>query len=240
MRESMPMISHPALTAAPRTRVVHIVTDRGSLTAELTEPRDATGVIVFAGTNAAQRSARYDRRLAESLHEAGFATLLLDLLTPSEELVDGSTCSMRSDIALLSRRLIETIDWLGDQRSTARLDVGIMGEDAGAAAAMVAACFRPYRVASIVANADQLDLAESVLPRVRAAALLIVSGNDMEKLKANEIAFKKLSCRKGLVCVPLASSALDREVTRLATDWFTRTVPALAAVSSRPEEWARP
>src|SRR4029078_2041821 len=108
-------------------RVVHIPAESGSLAAELTVPRALVGVVVFARTNAAHHQPRADHQLAEKLQASGFATLLLDLLTPAEELVDAATCAMRADLALVSRRLIEVIDWLDDQSELLGLDIGIVG-----------------------------------------------------------------------------------------------------------------
>jgi dienelactone hydrolase len=218
---------------APSTRVVHIAAECGSLTAELTVPRKPVGIIVFARTNAAHRQARYDQRLAERLQATGFATLLLNLLTPAEELVDAATCAMRADLALVARRLIEVIDWLDDRTELIGLDVGIVGEDIGAAAAFVAACVRPRRVAAIVSYAESLDLAGPVLARVHVPSLLIVAGNDEDNIRSNNAAFRKLECGKELVRVAVdrftTRIALDDEVSRLAHDWLSRMMsPVLA------------
>jgi putative phosphoribosyl transferase len=216
----------------PATRVVHIATDGGSLAAEFTVPDDPRAIVVLARTNTAKRQALYDHTLAGSLQAAGFATLLFDLLTPTEELIDQPTRGLRSDVALLSRRLIEAIDWLADQPEVEGLDVGILGEDAGAPAAFVASCVRPNRVSAIVSWAGRLESAAPVLPRVHAPSLLIVVGNDEDELRSNDIAFRKLGARKELVCVATGrfttAADADREVSRLAFDWFWRMLaPAI-------------
>lgn len=43
--------------------------------------------------------------MAEILQQAGLATLLLDLLTPNEEVVDRYTQQLHFDISLLAQRL---------------------------------------------------------------------------------------------------------------------------------------
>jgi putative phosphoribosyl transferase len=214
----------PRAIAVPR--IVHIATNCGSLTAELTVPDDSRAIVILARTNAARRQARYDRKLADSLQAAGFATLMFDLLTPDEELIGDATRAMRTDTALLSRRLIEVIDWAADQPGIEGLDVGLLGEGAGAPAAFVASCVRPDRVTAIVSYAERLDRAATVLPRVQASTLLIVVGNDENELRSNDAGFRKLTCRKELVCVATGqyTSRMDaeREVSRLAFDWFWR------------------
>lgn len=59
--------------------------------------------------------------MATTLQQGRFATLLFDLLTPDEDAVDQTTREYRFDIALLSERLIEVIDW-----STRRADIGVL------------------------------------------------------------------------------------------------------------------
>lgn len=212
----------------PSTRVLRIPAECGSLTAELTVPEDAVGVVVFARTNTAHRQMRYDQRLAALLHDAGFATLVFDLLTPTEELVDEPRRALRGDLGLLSRRLIEVVDWLCYQPGVEGLPVGLLGEDAGAAATFVAACVRADRVAAIVSYAERLDQAYPILSRVHAPSLLIVAGNDEDGLRANNAAFGRLSGVKLLVRVGVDRLATagdkDEEVSRLAFDWFSRTM----------------
>ena len=218
-----------ALPNAPNTRVVHIATECGSLTAELTLPLDPLGIIVFARTNAAHRQMRYDQQLASALHGARFGTLLFDLLTPAEEIIDDMTCGLRADVALLSRRLIEAIDWLEDHHGAAGRNIGVLGEGAGGgAAAFVAACVRRTRVSAIVSCAERLDRAQPVLPRVEAPSLIIVSGNDEDDVRSNDVAFRRLRCPKQLVRVGIdrftTTEIIDKEISRLAFDWFTRTM----------------
>lgn len=218
----------------PVTRVVHIPAECGSLTAELTLPPDPLGVIVFARTNAAHRQVRYDQQLASALHGARIGTLLFDLLTPGEEIIDDMTCGLRADVALLSRRLIEAIDWLADQAGTAGRNIGVFGEGPGAAAAFVAACVRRSRVAAIVSYTERLERAQPVLPRVHAPSLIIVSGNDEDYVRSNDMAFRRLRCQKELVRVGIerftTPGITDGEISRLAFDWFTRTMTPARAV----------
>jgi putative phosphoribosyl transferase len=225
----------------PRTRVVHIAVEHGSLVAELAIPREPMGIVVFARTNAAGRQTRYDRDLSKSLQAFGFATVLLDLLTPADELVDAATCAMRTDVALLARRLIEVIDWFDVDAEVAHLDVGLVAEGAGAAAAFVAACVRPQRVAAIVSYADRLDLAAPVLDRVQAPSLLIVAGNNDDALRSNDRAFRKLECTKELVRIGqnqfTMPAALDDEVSRLAREWLVRAMTPVFADASDNSSW---
>ena len=218
--------------AVPRVlspcRVVRIPADRCSLLGELSAPDDPIGVIVFAKTDAARRSPDRDQELADALHDARFATLVLDLLTPIEEIVDEPTRGMRTDLGLLSRRLVDVIDWLSDQPESRGLAAGIFGEGPGGPAALVAACVRPERVAAVVCLTERLDPATPALGLVEAPSLIIVSGSADTDLLSNESALRQLHCPKQLVRVPsdqfTHDDDADSEISRLVRDWFSHTM----------------
>jgi len=75
--------------------------------------------------------------VAEMLNVDGLATLLFDLLTPSEEAVDLRTRQLRFDIPLLAERLLIAGDAITDRPDTAGLPVGTFGASTGAAAALI-------------------------------------------------------------------------------------------------------
>jgi hypothetical protein len=70
------------------------------------------------------------------LQNAGFGTLLMDLLTVKEEVFDQQTAALRFDIDLLARRLMGATRWLADPSQTAKLPIGYFGASTGAAAAL--------------------------------------------------------------------------------------------------------
>jgi len=230
------MSTSAMLRSVPITRVVHIAAECGSLVAELSAPGNPRGVIVFARTNASHRKPYSDQELADSLHDARFATLTFDLFTPAEELIDEPTRDLRVDLALLSRRLIEIIDWLDAEPGLAGLGVGLFGEGPGGAAALVAACVRPRRTSAVVAYADRLDRAAPVLSRVHAPSLIIVSSDDANALRSTNDAFRRLRCPKQLVRVAggrfTTTGDTDTDVSRLAFDWFSRTMTARGAAAN--------
>src|SRR5690606_15377944 len=127
-----------------------------------------------------------NRQVAARLRRAGFATLLMDLLTEAEEQVDQRTREHRFDIRRLALRITDAAGWLGRYRPTARLPVGLFGASTGGGAALVAAARLPGRVGAVVSRGGRPDLAGDALPRVRAPTLLIVGGNDPLVLGMNE------------------------------------------------------
>ena len=82
-----------------------------SLSGDLTVPSQARGVVAFAHGSGSSRLSPRNRSVASALNEAGFATLLFDLLTPSEEL-DRSNVF---DIPLLAARLVAASAWLAER-----------------------------------------------------------------------------------------------------------------------------
>ena len=106
-------------------------------------PQAMRGVVVFAHGSGSSRHSPRNRYVAEVLQRAGLATLLMDLLTADEEMVDARTRELRFDIDLLAERLVGAKDWLSAQPATASLAVGYFGASTGAGAALVAAAERP-------------------------------------------------------------------------------------------------
>src|SRR5205085_9332943 len=106
-------------------------------------PTSARGIVLFAHGSGSSRFSARNRFVARVLRDAGLGTLLLDLLSPSEEEVDEITRHHRFDIPMLADRLVTAIDWLGTQPGMSRLPIGLFGASTGGGAALVAAAERP-------------------------------------------------------------------------------------------------
>ena len=76
------------------------------LEGNLAIPARTSGVVLFAHGSGSSRYSPRNRFVAASLQNAGFATLLLDLLTAEEEALDDQTGELRFDIELLAGRLV--------------------------------------------------------------------------------------------------------------------------------------
>lgn len=186
------------------------------------------GVVLFAHGSGSGRHSPRNRFVAEQLRMAGLATLLLDLLTEEEEVVDRYSGHLRFDIALLAERLIGATDWLAQDERTADLPVGYFGASTGGGAALMAAPRRPDRVGAVVSRGGRPDLAGEALPLVKAPTLLLVGGDDEPVISLNQEAFDRLGAPvKQLFIVPGATHLFEEpgkldEVARLTADWFTR------------------
>jgi putative phosphoribosyl transferase len=161
------------------------------------------------------------------LQQAGLATLLMDLLTPGEEVLDVQTAALRFDIELLGGRLVETTLWLLEQPHTAQLPIGYFGASTGAAAALVAAAKHTNLVSAIVSRGGRPDLAGEALRQVIAPTLLIVGGRDPLVLEFNRKALAELAGEKKLEIVPGATHLFEEPgaleaVAQLAKNWFVQ------------------
>lgn len=236
----MTNVAPPSLAApaAPSIHMVRIHTPGGVLKGILAVPELATGVVVFAHGAGSSRFSPRNQFIARQLQGAGFATLLTDLLTASEEATEeaGQT-QRRFDIPLLADRLSAVIDWASTRPETRDLSVGCFGSSTGAAAALVAATSRPDLVAAVVSRGGRPDLAIPSLAQVRAPTLLIVGGNDLPVLELNELAMTYLRCPRALRVVPRASHLFEEpgtleQVADLAAEWFGRFLAPRAAATN--------
>jgi dienelactone hydrolase len=205
---------------------VHIADGRLRLAGTLGVPHLPQGVVLFAHGSGSSRFSPRNRRVAGALGEAGFATLLFDLLTAEEERIDERTRELRFDVRLLAARLMVATAWVEAQPTLAGLDIGYFGASTGAAAALLAASAMPS-VRAVVSRGGRPDLAGAGLHAVHAPTLLIVGGADPQVLELNRRALAELQTQKRLEIVPGAThlfeepGALDA-VIALATGWFAQ------------------
>jgi len=190
----------------------------------LSVPPQARGVVVFAHGSGSGRLSPRNQHVAAALRASGFATLLLDLLTPEEE---GDRRNV-FDIPLLADRLGQACRWLAGRPDTADLAQGLFGASTGAGAALLAASREGNAVQAVVSRGGRPDLAgPEALAEVIAPTLLIVGSEDDDVVLLNEEAYGQLACAKQLVLVPGAGHLFEEpgtldEVVRLASDWFER------------------
>ena len=205
--------------------LVSVAASGVTLEGNLLVPRGATGIVLFAHGSGSSRFSSRNRYVAEVLRERRLGTLLIDLLTHDEELVDTRTAHLRFDIELLAQRLVGTTEWLG--REAPRLKVGLFGASTGGGAALVAAARIPDRIYAVVSRGGRPDLAGEALPLVKAPTLLIIGGDDVPVIGMNQEAFDKMTCVRDMKIIPGASHLFEEpgaleHVAQLAGDWFEK------------------
>lgn len=190
------------------------------LQALLGVPRDAAGLVIFAHGSGSGRLSPRNNHVAQALRAHGQATLLLDLLTPTEEQDRQNVF----DIGLLASRLKSAAIWTREQPDLCHLPIGYFGASTGAAAALAAAA-DDAEIAAIVSRGGRPDLAREALPLVRAPTLLLVGSLDGPVITLNQAAFTALTCPKKILIVPGAGhlfeepGALDQVIAH-ASNWF--------------------
>jgi putative phosphoribosyl transferase len=200
------------------------------LDGDLVLPENARGIVLFAHGSGSSRHSPRNRQVAAALQRAGYATLLMDLLTAEEEKIDQHTRELRFDIPTLAGRLSRAVDWLGGRRDTEALPMALFGASTGAAAALVTAADRPDRVRLVISRGGRPDLAGKALSRVAAPTLLIVGGADLQVLRLNQEAAARMTAHVDLRIVPGAThlfgepGALE-EVIDLAVVALDRYIP---------------
>jgi putative phosphoribosyl transferase len=190
---------------------------------------DAKGIVILAHGSGSSRHSPRNRYVAQVLNNAGFATLLIDLLTQEEEKTDNITREYRFNIKLLTKRLLAATDWTSQGDRFRNLKIGYFGASTGAAAALVAGAERSRLIYAIVSRGGRPDLAGSdVLIRIEAPTLLIVGEKDKQVIELNEKALGqliKIVKKKKIIIIPRATHLFEEpgtleEVARVAGGWF--------------------
>lgn len=200
---------------------IEIPVDSIYLSAILNIPNNAKGIVLFAHGSGSSRLSPRNNYVARSLQRANIATLLLDLLTPTEDLEYES----RFDIDLLAKRLESAAGWAMAQPVSSGLKLGFFGASTGSAAAIKASVGLENKVSALVSRGGRVDLAASELLEYKVPTLLVIGGNDREVLELNEKVYDKIDSAKKLEVVLGASHLFEEEgtleeVSRLATEWF--------------------
>jgi dienelactone hydrolase len=195
-----------------------------ALEGTLTIPVNPRAIVVFAHAGGGSRCSPQNRRTAAVLEQGRMATLIFDLLTPSEQTRDGLTAEYRSNIPLLTRRLVGTLNWLSSQPEVALLPIGLFGAKTAAAAAL-AASTEITEVHALVLCAGCTDFARDALSSVAAPTLMIVGERDGDVLRPNRDATDKMICVHRIEIVPGSTHLFDEPDTReivehMAVQWF--------------------
>jgi dienelactone hydrolase len=208
-----------------RERLVDIAVKDHSLEGDFGTCESAEGIVLFAHGTGENRRRPQNQRLNGRLQEDRFNTLLMDLLTPEEKAIDIETRRPRFDIERLGERIVHVVDWLGEQPENQDLKLGCLASSTAAAAALVAAEARPKKVQAVVALEGRIDIAASILDRIRVPTLCIVGECDLDLVALNRRALKIAQAEKQLEIIKRAThifkaSETFNDVIALTRDWF--------------------
>ncbi|NMO19915.1 alpha/beta hydrolase [Pyxidicoccus fallax] len=213
-------------------RDVEIAVAGRLLGGRLTVPERASGLVVLATDGAGQDGRRLEH-VTRVLHDAGLATLHLELRTAEEELAQEWTLREGSNVELVAHRLEVARDWLQRDDILSLLPVGYLGSGLGAAAALVAAAHQPRGVQAVVTLGGRPDMAGEFLHDVRAPTLLLAAAEDADRVALNRRVFDALKYRKALQLIEGATRGFPEDAplaaaARLASAWFSDCFRAAA------------
>lgn len=192
------------------------------LPGELEIPQGSSSLVLFSHGSGSSRLSPRNQLVAGNLRENGIGTFLFDLLGMREDNIRA-----RFDISLLTGRLLFVTNWILKQRYSKDLNIGYFGASTGAASALNAAAKMGQRIKAVVSRGGRPDLAMDMLPRVKAATLLLVGSLDTDVLELNRNAFEQLNNPKDLKVIPGASHLFEEpgkleEVAKHASNWFSK------------------
>lgn len=204
---------------------VSIPVSGGALGARLCRPPSPRAAVVMGHPGALAHLASRERFAASLLARAGFATLLVDLVTDDEDWRDASA---GDDVPLLALRLASAAHWLAGLPRLSALPLGYLGVDAAAPAALVAAALDPARIFALVTRGGRPERAGASLLLTHVPTLHI---HGLDALP-DDVAFAGARWSAGdthlrqQVLLPVAPGALgegpalDRVISASAA-WFT-------------------
>lgn len=206
------LIEHSSLRVALPGSVLH-----GELHGELQTPRDARGIVVPI------RLCSADTPGGESadaiLHQAGFATLSIDLLSEEE-------ChfpAARADLPRLVKRLLAVVAHLRRRREEGALPAlpcGLIARNETSPVALRVAALRDREIGALVCQGGLIDLAGRQYLRSLQSPLLMLTDTAQEAAVA-------ASTRRALSEIPahceMREIAADdgMALARSAAGWFT-------------------
>ncbi len=181
------------------------------------------GMVIFSHGSGSGRLSSRNNYVADHLLNAGFSSLLFDLLTEKEDLIYEN----RFDIKLLSKRLVKVTQWVQENEEISNVPIGYFGASTGAASALYAASQLGDTIQAIVSRGGRPDLAMPVLHKIKSPTLLIVGGNDDVVIYLNNKAYAELAGTKKMEIIEGATHLFPEPgkleiVSELSTKWFNK------------------
>lgn len=192
---------------------------------------DAPGLILVAQTAVGRHRDSREAHFVQRLQQAGYATLLFDLLTRYEESRDPDT---RYNAPLLGTRIGAVFEWLRHQPPLTGLPIGLVASGTGSAAAVRAVAKEPEMIGALVCRGGRPGLAGIGPLRQLSCPTRVIAGDRDDGLASLRQAYDLLECIKDWY--PLAGTddffrepgALD-DAADGAIDWFRRHLRARPA-----------
>lgn len=213
-------------SSAIPTREVRIPVEAGVLQGDLFLPSGFNALVLFVNGRGLGRHSVDDRTVARQLHRAGIASLAMDLLTAHEQQAQVRSGKHGVDTPLLTQRVLDVFEWIGQEPGLKRAALGLCGVAAGSVVCMIAAARLGKLVQAMVSIGGRPDQAgPAVISTVKAPTLLLVGSRDAVNLAGNDAAYQHLRGERSLAVVPgggplLEESGVLEHAGEMAADWF--------------------
>jgi len=197
---------------------------------------DARALILITQTSAGNHLTSREAYVANQLQHAGFATLLIDLVTAHEDARDPD---LRYNTPLLATRLEAALEWVDHQPPLTGLARGVLASGTGSGAAIRAASRTDEQFNALFCRAGRLDLA-GVGPLANVSMPVFVAagrkdpGRDMIRRAYDLIRAEKRWQDIGDADDLFNQPGVLETVTRLAAGWFDQTLPAPRSADELP------
>ena len=185
------------------------------------------GVALLAADRGCSRQSPARRETARALRRAGFATLMVDLITVDEQEDQLSAAALRIDTTELERRLHAARVWA--QSRFGSLPLALIGFDGAGAAVLQEAADRPDGIWAVVVDSSFPDYATHLAP-LRAPVLFIAETGDVSGLSRIGAVCDHLQTEYGLATVRGARSGVTpiaraEAMGRNAAIWLANHLP---------------
>jgi putative phosphoribosyl transferase len=197
--------------------------------ADISIPDHAIGLILFGNGVSKGIHGQAQKRVTEWLNDAGFATVLADLISPEERTLNTRSGELCCGLDLLERRVVAISDWIAMQPGLQDLPVAYFGDGIGAEAVLIAATRRPECVRAVVACGPDLDHIEPYIREVFAPTLVLFGNDDpvaLDRQRYRLIQLPETTARELIILGqgkdPLDRTGVEDEVASLAEGWYRR------------------
>ncbi len=164
------------------------------LCGSLSIPQSPHGVAIVASDRAACRHNETLVAVARALRNAGFATLMVDLLGADELADEETAASVRMHGVPLACRLHAAREWMRARPDLGALPVVYVGLGGGGTAALLEAAAHPRGVAGVAVDCRWPDVVGLALARVDVPVMFFADAGDEAALERTHRAVSRLHC----------------------------------------------
>lgn len=212
------------------------------LEGELSHAPDVRGLAVLLRAAGGPRAKSIEVAVAETLQQAGFATLVINLLTAYEETRDADA---RFNVPQMANRVLAVAEWVGHQPPLAGLAVGLVACGTASGAAIRAGWKSPEHFAAIVCGAGRPDLAGATPLNTLTIPVRFVVGSDDPHTPMLMSAYEHLGAPRDWHTLDGAGEHFAEPgavggLARLAAGWLLLKLPPPQTVAPAPAAASSP